>query len=696
MKLVIVESPTKAKTISGFLGKEYTIESSYGHVRDLPKSTLGIDVEHDFEPKYLIPKKASAQVKKLKALAKKADEVILATDEDREGEAIAWHLAQVLGLNETQESTKRIVFHEITKNAINEALTHPGSVDMGLVNAQQARRVLDRLVGYKLSPFLWKKMSKGLSAGRVQSVALKLVVDREKEIEAFVAQEYWSISALLKKGALARRSLLDRRSLDEGGDEVFAELWKKGGEVLDKKAIVSEADAMAIKQDLEGATYAVSDIQEKEAFRNPSAPFTTSTLQQESSKKLRFSAKYTMMLAQQLYEGVDLGGGQTGLITYMRTDSINIAEEALKATKSFLLAKFGSGYATDTPRRFKGKSKLAQEAHEAIRPTDPARTPDDVADYLTPQQLKVYHLIWARFIASQMPRAKFALKSVQITAQGKEEYVLKANGSSMLFDGFLKVWHMKYEERAIPHLTNGEKLSLEKIEALQHFTEPPARFNEASLIKVLEENGVGRPATYAPTLALIEERNYVEKNEDRRFRPTEIGRLVSDLLAEHFPQIVDIGFTATMEEDLDGVAEGKTSWVELIRNFYTPFSELLAEKYTEVQSQKVIEETNEVCEKCGKPMIIRRSRFGRFMACSGFPECKNAKSLKEENPEADAAAVHCPKCNEGKVIPRRTKKKRIFYGCSRYPDCDYATWTKPGTEKPEKVEESKSGEENIV
>jgi len=676
MKLVIVESPTKAKTISGFLEKGYTIESSYGHVRDLPKSTLGVDVEHDFEPKYLIPKKASAQVKKLKTLAKKADEVILATDEDREGEAIAWHLAQVLGLDEKQESTKRIVFHEITKKAIEDALTHPRGVDMGLVNAQQARRVLDRLVGYKLSPFLWKKMSKGLSAGRVQSVALKLVVDREKEIEAFVAQEYWSISALLKKGA----------------DEVFAELWKKSGEVLDKKAIASEADAMAVKQDLEQASYRVSDIQEKEAFRNPSAPFTTSTLQQEASKKLRFSAKYTMMLAQQLYEGVDLGAGQTGLITYMRTDSTNIAEDALKATKSFLSTEVGSEYATDAPRRFKSKSKLAQEAHEAIRPTDPSRTPDAVADYLTPQQLKVYHLIWARFVASQMPRAKFALKSIQITAQGKEEYVVKANGSSMLFDGFLKVWHMKYEERAIPYLVGGEKLSLEKIEALQHFTEPPARFNEASLIKVLEENGVGRPATYAPTLALIEERNYVEKNEDRRFRPTEIGRMVSDLLTEHFPQIVDIGFTATIEGDLDGVAGGKTSWVELIRNFYTPFSELLAEKYTEVQSQKVVEETNEVCEKCGKPMVIRRSRFGRFMACSGFPECKNAKSLKEENPESDAAALPCPKCNEGKVIPRRTKKKRIFYGCSRYPDCDYATWTKPGTEKKEPKNEHTNSE----
>ncbi len=679
MKLVIVESPTKAKTISGFLGKEYTIESSYGHVRDLPKSTLGIDVEHDFEPKYVVPKKASAQVKKLKTLAKKADEIILATDEDREGEAIAWHIAQILGLGEAKD-IKRIVFHEITKKAIEEALDHPRSVDMGLVDAQQARRALDRLVGYKLSPFLWKKVSKGLSAGRVQSVALKLVVDREKEIEAFVAEEYWSISALLKKEA----------------GEVLAELWKKDRVVLEKRTIASEADAVAIKKDLENAAYVVSDIQEKEAFRNPSAPFTTSTLQQESSKKLRFSAKYTMMLAQQLYEGVDLGSGQTGLITYMRTDSTNIAEEALKATKTFLADKFGNEYAVDAPRRFKSKSKLAQEAHEAVRPTDPSRTPDDVADYLTPQQLKVYHLIWARFVASQMPRAKFAMKSVQITAQGKEEYVLKANGSSMLFDGFLKVWHMKYEEKSLPPLSNGEKLSLEKIEALQHFTEPPARFNEASLIKVLEENDIGRPATYAQTLALIEERNYVEKNEDRRFRPTEIGRMVSDLLAEHFPQIVDIGFTATMEGDLDHVAEGKTSWVELIRNFYIPFAELLAEKYTEVQSQKVIEETDEVCEKCGKPMIIRRSRFGRFMACSGFPECKNAKSLKEENPEVDAAALPCPKCSEGKVIPRRTKKKRIFYGCSRYPDCDYATWTKPGTEKPEKSEESKPEEEPTV
>ena len=682
MKLVIVESPTKAKTLSGFLGKEYTIESSYGHVRDLPKSTLGIDVEHDFEPKYVVPRKASSQVKKLKTLAKKADEVILATDEDREGEAIAWHLAQALGL---KDGAKRIVFHEITKKAINEALSHPREIDLGLVDAQQARRVLDRLVGYKLSPFLWKKISKGLSAGRVQSVTLKLVVDREKEIEAFKPEEYWSIAALLKKE----------------NTEFVAELWKKDGEALDKKAITSEKDAREIQEELEEATYQVSQVQEKEVSRNPSPPFTTSTLQQEGSKKLRFSAKYTMMLAQQLYEGVDLGEGQTGLITYMRTDSTNIAEEVLVSTKGFLHDHFGPEYAGESPRRFKSKSKLAQEAHEAIRPSDPTRTPEMVANYLSPQQLKLYHLIWARFVASQMPKAKFSFKSVQIEARGeKKEYILKANGSSMVFDGFLRVWHMKYEEKTLPSLFANDALTLERVDALQHFTEPPARFNEASLIKILEENGVGRPSTYAPTLSILEERNYVEKNEDRRFRPTEIGRLVSDLLAEHFPQIVDIGFTASMEDDLDHVAEGKTKWPDLIRAFYNPFAERLAQKYTEVQGQKMAEETDEVCEKCGKGMLIRRSRFGRFLACSGFPECRNTKPLPPALGGDDglgaksgegSEGVPCPKCTEGHVLARRTKKKRIFYGCSRYPDCDYATWTKPV--KPEGEAIASQGEE---
>ncbi len=675
MKLVIVESPTKAKTISGFLGKDkdLEIESSYGHVRDLPKSALGIDVEHNFEPKYVVPRKASPQVKKLKALAKKADEVILATDEDREGEAIAWHLASVLGLE--GKETKRIVFHEITKKAIDDALHNSREIDEDLVNAQQARRVLDRLVGYKLSPFLWKKISKGLSAGRVQSVALKLIVDREKEIEAFVPEEYWSINALLSKGA----------------DEITAELWKKEGIILEKKAIASKEDAETIQKDLEGAAYSIAEVQDKELMRQPAPPFTTSTLQQEASKKLRFGAKQTMVLAQQLYEGIDLGSGQTGLITYMRTDSVHIAEEVLQSTKGFLEQEFGPEYSVEAPRRFKSKSKLAQEAHEAIRPTDITRTPEMLVRFLTPQQLKLYRLIWARFVASQMPRAKFSLKSLHINARGEGDYALKANGSMLLFDGFLKVWPMKYEEKTLPYVAQGDALKLEKVDAAQHFTEPPARYNEASLIKVLEENGVGRPATYAPTISILEERNYVEKREDRRLHPTEIGRLVTDTLGEHFPEIVDIGFTARMEDDLDRVAEGKTEWVEIIRAFYEPFIENLTKKYEEVKGQKLAEETDEICEKCGKNMVIRRSRFGRFLACSGFPECRNTRPLPPslggtEGGVAEEEIV-CPKCNEGKVVMKRTKKKRIFYGCSRYPDCDYATWTKPVVEKKEDVDQ---------
>ncbi|MDE1970674.1 MAG: type I DNA topoisomerase [Patescibacteria group bacterium] len=688
MKLVIVESPTKAKTITGFLGKDYDIESSYGHVRDLPKSAIGIDIEHNFEPKYVIPRKAAPQVKKLRALAKKADEIILATDEDREGEAIAWHLSKALGLEgespNASKKVERIVFHEITKTAINEALTHPRSVNLDVVNAQQARRILDRLVGYKLSPFLWKKISKGLSAGRVQSVALKLVVDREKEIEAFTAEEYWTISALLKKGS----------------DEFSAELSKKDGMVLDKRAIPTKKEAQEIESDLQHASYTVSDALHKETFRQPPVPFITSTLQQESSKKLHLSAKQTMMLAQQLYEGVDLGGGQVGLITYMRTDSTNIAEEALHATKQFIHTTYGAEYALEAPRRFKSKSKLAQEAHEAIRPTDVTRTPELVANYLTPQQRKLYHLIWARFVASQMPRAKFSLTSIQITAQNSHDYTFKTNGSSMLFDGFLKAWPIKYEERLLPSLLEQDSLSLIKIDSSQHFTEPPPRFNEASLIKILEENGVGRPATYASTLSVLEERNYVDKNEDRRFRPTEIGRMVSDLLSEHFPEIVDIGFTAKMEDDLDGVAEGNTKWVELLREFYTPFSAHLEQKYTEVKSQKVVEETDEICDKCGKKMWIRRSRFGRFLGCSGFPECKNTRplpaSLSTTEEKGDLPELPCPTCHEGKIVMRRTKKRRIFYGCSRYPDCNYATWTRPTTpaeNTPETVKEEQRGEE---
>ncbi len=637
MKLIIVESPTKAKTISRFLDRDFKVESSYGHIRDLPKSKLGIDTEKDFEPTYIIPAKSRKRVNELKKDAEKAKEIILATDEDREGEAIAWHLIQALGLGISKSqfpiskqiqnsksqipNVKRIVFHEITEKAIKDALGNPRAIDFNLVDSQQARRILDRLVGYELSPFLWEKIFRGLSAGRVQSVAVRLIVDREREIKAFIPQEFWSIIATL---STCHVDVPRQRGRLESFD---AKLIKKDGSVLDKFAIKNKDEADAILQDLKGAEYKVEKVAKKEIKRTPKPPFTTSTLQQEAANKLHFSAKQTMMFSQQLYEN--------GFITYMRTDSVNLSEDSLKSAKEIINKNFGKEYSLAEPRRFKTKLKFSQEAHEAIRPTDPENTPAILKTKLDAGQQKLYDLIWRRFMACQMKEAIFDSTVVDIlgsrTSKGSPaspNYTFRVSGSVIKFDGWLRVYPEKITETILPQLTENEILEFIKLTANQHFTEPPPRYSEATLIKALEEYSIGRPSTYAPTISTIQTRNYVAKNEQRKFTPTETGITVNDLLVEHFPEIVDVGFTAKMEEDLDEIAEGKKQWVPVIKEFYKPFHKNLEEKYEKVEKQYTPEETKEICEKCGKPMVIRYGRFGKFLACSGFPGCKNTKNIK--------------------------------------------------------------------
>jgi DNA topoisomerase-1 len=653
MQLIIVESPTKSKTIQRFLSSDYTVLSSFGHVRDLPISTLGVDTEHDFEPHYVIPKKARPHINELKEALKKSDGVILATDQDREGEAISWHLVQALGLPDS----KRIVFHEITKSAIEKALENPRDIDMNLVDAQQARRVLDRLVGYKLSPFLWKKIAKGLSAGRVQSVAVRLIVDREREIEKFIAEEYWSVEARLRqRGTDAEQ--------ERGTDaEVFtASLYKKNNEIIHEHGIKTKEEVDKILKDLEGVEYKVNKIERKEARRNPLPPFTTSTLQQEASKKFGMPSKLTMSIAQALYE--------RGHITYHRTDSFNLSEQSLASAKQFIQKEFGEKYYS--LRKFKTKSKGAQEAHEAIRPTSAQKTPESLK--LDSRQQKIYNLIWRRFVASQMAQAIFDATTVDILTNN--DYTFRATGSILKFDGFLKIYPMKFEENKLPNLSEQEILKLIKLIPSQHFTQPPPRYSEATLIKELEKNGIGRPSTYAPTISTIETRNYVEKNEQKKFIPTEVGIMVNDLLVENFPDIVDIHFTAEMEENLDSIAKGEKKWVPIIREFYEPFESLLNKKYKEVQDKQSAQEiTDKICPKCGKNLITRFGRFGKFLACPGFPDCKHTEPLEKKNTEL---GIKCPKCLAGDLVEKRTKKKKkIFYACNRYPNCDFALWDKP-------------------
>ncbi len=623
--LIIVESPTKANTIKKFLDKDNVVLPSYGHIRDLPKSKLGIDIDNDFEINYVIPTKARKTFNILKKEAKNSDNIYIATDPDREGEAIAWHLVEVLNLKDY----KRITFHEITKKAIEEALNHPGEIDINLVNAQQARRALDRIVGYKLSPFLWKKIMRGLSAGRVQSVALKLIVDRENEIKNFKPEEYWSISVDLKK------------------EKEFEAILK-----IPKMSIKTEKEANEIAKELEASSYKVKSIEEKQIKRSPLPPLITSTLQQEAAKKFGYSSKKTMKLAQDLYE--------KGLITYHRTDSFNLSDEALKMAKEYITKEFGENYYHY--RTFKKKGR-AQEAHEAIRPTSIQKKDNS----------KIYNLIFDRFIASQMKEAIFNSTKIEIETDKKR--LLQSNGSTLIFDGFLKVYPMKLEEKELPQLNKDDQLKLLKVNPQQHFTQPPARYSEAKLIKTLEENEIGRPSTYAPIISTIQLRNYVKKNEDKRFEPTEIGIKVNEILSEHFPEIVDINFTAKLEKDLDKVALGKENWKELLRMFYGPFSKTLEQKYSEVEKQTpepIL--TEELCPNCGKKMMIKVGRFGKFLACSGFPECKTTKNIDDE---AKKTGVKCPQCNQAELIQKKSKKGKIFYGCPNWPDCDFALWDKP-------------------
>jgi DNA topoisomerase I len=658
--LIIVESPTKARTIKKFLPGRYAVKASVGHVRDLPKSTLGVDVAHDFAPKYLTIKGKGEIIKELRGAVKSATDVYLATDPDREGEAIAWHLAELLKLDDP----KRIELHEITKAAALAALKHPHHIDMDRVNAQQARRILDRLVGYKISPLLWSKVRGGLSAGRVQSVAVKLIVDREREIEAFVPLEYWSITALLAKQGLA----------EPNGPSAFtADLISRNGERLE---IANKVDADGILRDLENAPYRVASVKKREVRRNAPAPFTTSTLQQEASRKLRMRVRRAMQVAQALYEGVDLGPeGTVGLITYMRTDSTRVSDQARAAAREFIVETYGQEFHGGGRHRIR---QGAQDAHEAIRPTSVLRTPDRLAGVLKREELRLYTMIWERFVASQMSAALLDQTVVDVSAK---EYGFRATGTVMRFPGFTRVYDDSRDDEAaskgkipIPELQENEGLDCRKLESKQHFTEPPPRYTEATLVKALEDNRIGRPSTYSTIVETIQARGYVSQQE-RRFLPTLIGRAVNDLLVEHFPNIVNLDFTARMEGDLDRVAEGHEDWIGLLHRFYGPFEtelEVAEKKLPRLQLQD--EPTDEICPNCGRPMVIKTGRFGKFISCTGFPECKTTKPIVKETGAA------CPRCG-GAIVERRSKKGRVFYGCANYPKCDFISWDAVASER---------------
>ncbi|MEK7570334.1 MAG: type I DNA topoisomerase [Patescibacteria group bacterium] len=615
--LVIVESPTKAKTIGRFLGKDFQVEASFGHVRDLPKSTMGVDVEHNFQPEYVVGDDDKETVTKLKKLAKATGKVYFATDEDREGEAISWHLAELLKIK--GEDVQRIVFHEITKAAIDHALANPRPLDIKRVDAQQARRILDRLVGYELSPFLWRKVRRGLSAGRVQSVAVRLIVEREREILAFKNQEYWTIEGVF----------------DTGKETFEAKLLKLAGASLDKFAIGNQQAADELLAKLKGAAYHIGDVQLKTTKRSPAPPFTTATLQMDANRRLGLSANRTMRLAQQLYEGVHLGGkGQTGLITYMRTDSLNLSDKFINETKTYLENTFGKDYVLPAGRKFKTNSKGAQEAHEAIRPTEVVHSPESIREHLDPDQAKLYELIWNRAVASQMPDAQVDQTSVDVAAN-VEEAIFRATGATIRFPGFLKVYPDGAKETFLPPLKVNDKVEAKDVKGVQHFTEPPPRYSDASIVKVLEEHGIGRPSTYAPTITTIVDRGYVERDE-RRLKPTEVAFLVIDLLVKHFPEIVDYQFTANMEQQFDHIAEGKTEWQPVLKTFYDKFHTNLVAKDAEISKKDLTETaTDEICERCGKPMIKKFGRFGTFLACTGYPECKHTINL-------DKAGNHAP------------------------------------------------------
>ncbi|MBN2086971.1 type I DNA topoisomerase [Candidatus Peregrinibacteria bacterium] len=712
--VIIVESPAKARTIKKFLGAKYNVKASMGHIRDLPKKELSIDVDNDFEPKYEISPDKLKIVKELKDLINKYPDTMvwLAPDEDREGESIAWHLVYALGIKKGH--FKRIAFHEVTKNAILEALDNPRAIDINRVHAQQARRVLDRLVGYKLSPLLWTKIRAGLSAGRVQSVAVRLIVDKEREIEAFISEEYWNIDCDLK--------------VKKG--EFKAELSSIKGK---KAEVKNKKQADKIVQDLDKADYQIEKIEKKGSKRQPSAPFITSTLQQEASRKLGFSVKQTMVVAQQLYEGVEHGKEHSGLITYMRTDSYNLSLEFLKKVPKVIENLYGKEYTLAKPRVFTKKAKGAQEAHEAIRITHPEKTPKDLKAHLDPQQYKLYKLIWERTIACQMPDAELDVTTV--TVQAGKDYTLKAKGQVIRKAGFMKVYvegtdnpedALSDKDKLLPDMAEGEKCDLIKINPEQKFTQPPHRYTEASLVKKLEAEGIGRPSTYAPTISTIITRGYIEKKEDKKLYPMEIGMIVNDFLVKYFPDIVDYQFTATMEKSLDDIAEGELKWQSVIKDFYTPFIKNVEEKKKSVKKEDLIhEKTDEKCDLCGAPMVVKLGRNGKFLSCSKYPDCKNAKPMKEDREREEEIAkeykdekcdkcggkmilkngrfgeflacenypkckstkalshslnVKCPECG-GEIVEKRTKRGKVFYGCGEYPKCKFATWKKP-IEKP--------------
>ncbi len=658
--LVIVESPAKAKTIGKYLGSKYKVKASMGHLRDLPKSTLGVDIEANFEPKYIAIKGKGELISELRKLAKESDTVYLATDPDREGEAISWHLKELLKLDE--KNTKRVTFNEITKKVVNESIKNPRDIDINLVDAQQARRVLDRIVGYKLSPLLWKKIRRGLSAGRVQSVATRLVCEREAEILAFVPREYWSLDVEL-----------DRIAPNSG--TVIAHLY---GDKNGKIEPANEAEINAIVSAVENAEFAVSNIKHGKKQKTPYPPFITSSLQQEASRKLNMTPRRTMTIAQQLYEGVEIkGSGMTGLITYMRTDSLRLSNEALMSVREFIKGKYGDAFCPKSFRVYKTKAG-AQDAHEAIRPTDVNLEPDAIKDSLTNEQYKLYKMIWSRFVACQMENAVYDTVSIDIDAA---EYIFRATSSSVAFAGFSAVYEVARdddEENSIPDLKEKEKLSLNKMLPNQHFTQPPSRYTEASLIRAMEEKGVGRPSTYAPTISTILDREYVAK-ENKNLKPTPLGEVVNGLMVEKFENIINIEFTADMEERLDAIEQGEIAWKDVIGDFYAGFAaslEKAEEDLKETRLKVPEEETDVVCELCGKKMVVKSGRFGKFLACPGYPECKNTKPIVEETPGV------CPSCG-GKILKKKSKNGYTYYGCEKFPTCTFMTWDVPQKEKCE-------------
>ncbi|MBP1961122.1 type I DNA topoisomerase [Paenibacillus aceris] len=652
--LVIVESPAKAKTIGKYLGSKFIVKASMGHIRDLPKSQIGVEVDRNFEPKYITIRGKGSILKELKDASKKVKKIYLAADPDREGEAIAWHLAHYLDVG--SDELCRVVFNEITKDAVKDAFKTPRRINQDLVNAQQARRILDRLVGYKISPLLWKKVKKGLSAGRVQSVAVKLIYDRENEIKAFEPEEYWSITALL-----------------DSGKTVFeAKYHSINGE---KRELHSQEDVDQILAAMGSGKFTVKEVKEKERGRNPSPPFITSSMQQEAARKLNFRASKTMSVAQQLYEGIDLGKeGTVGLITYMRTDSTRISPVAQEEAKEYILTKYGPAFYPETPRIYTKKNANAQDAHEGIRPTSVLREPEQLKEFLSRDQFRLYKLVWDRFVASQMSSAILDTMTIDLTAG---DTVFRANGSKMKFPGFMKVYvesnddGTTEEDKLLPPLSKGDALDKQSVDPKQHFTQPPPRYTEARLVRALEEMGIGRPSTYAPTLETIQKRGYVAI-EEKKFIPTELGELVIQLMQEFFPEILDIEFTAHMEEELDFVEEGKEDWVRVLDTFYTSFEkrlEFAEEEMKEIEIQDEV--SDEICEKCGKHLVYKMGRFGKFLACSGFPECRNTKPIIKD------IGVTCPSCHTGKIVERRSKKGRVFYGCDQYPTCDFVSWDKP-------------------